>query len=45
MSSMQEELSTLKAKDIRQNAQTTEPSMNQTLQDNDNNDAPTEDRQ
>ena len=43
MSSMQEELSTLKAKDIRQNAQTTEPSMNQTLQDNDNNDAPTKD--
>ena len=43
MSSMQEELSTFKAKDIRQNAQTTEPSMNQTLQDNDNNDAPTKD--
>ena len=43
MSSMQEEPSTLKAKDIRQNTQTTEPSMNQTRQDNDNNDAPTKD--
>ena len=34
MSSMQEELSTLKAKDIHQNAQTTEPSMNQSKECN-----------